>query len=151
MEHDLWNDDPGVMEEEADWGDTLEHEGEAAEDWDFYAFQQSSSSFSPCTTQYCKDKNISHTHSTESCYKLHHQKEKERHPKAGALFFSQKVTKAKARGKEKARANQAKAKAIAYPGRYCWVLLLPWQYRHFLPLCYRDIDWTIIVYYFPNM
>ncbi len=42
-----------------------------------------------------------------------HQKEKERHPKVGALFFSHKVSKAKARGKEKARANQAKAKAIA--------------------------------------
>ncbi len=42
------------------------------------------------------------------------QKEKERHPKVGALFFLQKkVTKAKARGKEKAKANRAKAKAIA--------------------------------------
>ena len=39
------------------------------------------------------------------------QKEKERHPKVGALFFLQKVTKAKAKGKEKA--NRAKAKAIA--------------------------------------
>ncbi len=41
------------------------------------------------------------------------KKEKEHHLKVGALFFSQKVTKAKARGKEKAKANQAKAKAIA--------------------------------------
>jgi hypothetical protein len=41
------------------------------------------------------------------------RKEKERHPKVGALFFLQKVTKAKARGKETARANRAKAKAIA--------------------------------------
>ncbi len=41
------------------------------------------------------------------------QKEKERHPKVGAPFFLQKVTKAKARGKEKAKANRAKAKAIA--------------------------------------
>ncbi len=42
-----------------------------------------------------------------------HQKEKERHPKLGALFYSLKALKAKARGKEKARANRAKAKAIA--------------------------------------
>jgi hypothetical protein len=41
------------------------------------------------------------------------RKEKERHPKVGALFFSQKATKAKAKGKEKAKANRAKAKAIA--------------------------------------
>ena len=41
------------------------------------------------------------------------KKEKEHHLKVGALFFLQKVTKAKARGKEKARANRAKAKAIA--------------------------------------
>ncbi len=43
-----------------------------------------------------------------------HQKEKERHPKAGVLFFSPKAPKAKARGKEKekARANRAKARVI---------------------------------------
>jgi hypothetical protein len=39
------------------------------------------------------------------------QKEKERHPKVGALSFLQKVTKT--RGKEKAKANRARAKAIA--------------------------------------
>jgi hypothetical protein len=39
MEHDLWNDDPVIMDEEAVWGDTQELEGDAAEDWDFYAFQ----------------------------------------------------------------------------------------------------------------
>jgi hypothetical protein len=42
-----------------------------------------------------------------------HQKEKERHPKVGALFFSPKALKARARGKEKARVNRAMAKAIA--------------------------------------
>ncbi len=40
MEHDLWDDDPKIMDEEADWVDTQELEEEAAEDWDFYAFQQ---------------------------------------------------------------------------------------------------------------
>jgi hypothetical protein len=63
MEHDLWDDDPEIMDEESDWGDTQELKEEAAEDWDFYAFQQSSSSFAPCTTQYCKDKNEHLAHS----------------------------------------------------------------------------------------
>jgi hypothetical protein len=42
-----------------------------------------------------------------------HQKEEEHHPKVGILFFSLKAPKAKARVKEKARANRAKARAIA--------------------------------------
>ncbi len=42
-----------------------------------------------------------------------HRKEKELHPKEGILFFLPKVPKAKARVKEKVRANQAKARAIA--------------------------------------
>ena len=42
-----------------------------------------------------------------------HQKEKERHPKAGVLFFSPKAPKVKTRGKEKARAKRAKASVIA--------------------------------------
>jgi hypothetical protein len=113
MEHDLWNDDPENMEEEADWGNTLEHEGEAAEDWDFYAFQQSSSSFSPCTTQYCKDKNISHTHSTERCYKLHPSKGKGASPKGRSSLLFTKGHKGKGKGKGKGKANRAKAKAIA--------------------------------------
>ncbi len=33
------------------------------------AFQQKST-FPPCTTQFCKDRNIAHTHSTERFYKL---------------------------------------------------------------------------------
>ena len=41
------------------------------------------------------------------------RKEKEHHPKAGILFFSLKAPKARARVKEKVRANQAKARAIA--------------------------------------
>ncbi len=32
MEHDLWGDDPEIMDEEADWGDTQELEEEATED-----------------------------------------------------------------------------------------------------------------------
>jgi hypothetical protein len=99
MEHDLWDDDPEIMDEEADWGDTQELEEEAAEDWDFYAFQQSSCSFAPCTTQYCKDKNISHTHSTERCYKLHPSKGKGAAPKGrSALLFTKGF---KGKGKEK--------------------------------------------------
>jgi hypothetical protein len=43
--------------------------------WESYAFEQRKS-FSPCTTPFCKEKNIAHTHSTDRCYKLHPQKGK---------------------------------------------------------------------------
>ncbi len=48
------------------------HDPDAGEDdnWESYAFDQRKS-FSPCTTAYCQEKNIAHTHSTDRCYKLH--------------------------------------------------------------------------------
>ncbi len=111
MEQDLWEEDSEVMNDEADWGENQEFEEEAAEDWDFYAFQQSSSSFSPCNTARTRTSRIrTPLRGVTNCT---HQKEKERHPKVGVLFISLKALKAKARGKEKARANRAKAKAIA--------------------------------------
>ena len=61
-DHDEWGDFHTEQESE-DW--TVEDECEA------FAFQVGGSrpSFSPCTTQYCIDKSISHTHSLERCYK----------------------------------------------------------------------------------
>ncbi len=62
-------------EDQDEWGDyQADHESEdwAAEDEpEAFAFQAGASrpSFSPCTTQYCIDKNISHTHSLDRCYK----------------------------------------------------------------------------------
>jgi hypothetical protein len=110
MEHDLWEEYFEGMKEDADWDKNHGYEEEPAEDWDFYAFQQSSSSFAPCTTQYCKDKNISHTHSTERCYKLHPSKGKGASPKGGNSLLFTKGSKGKGK---KARANQAKTRAIA--------------------------------------
>ncbi len=59
---DEWEEYPGNQEAE-DWVAEDEHEA--------FAFQAGASrpSFSPCTTQYCIDKNISHTHLLERCYK----------------------------------------------------------------------------------
>ncbi len=95
MEQDSWDENSDAMNDELDWGESQEFEDEAVEDWDFYAFQQSSSSFSPCTTQYCKDKNISHTHSTERCYKLHPPKGKGASPKGRSSLLFTKGSKGK--------------------------------------------------------
>ena len=42
---------------------------EATTVWNSYAFQQRSS-FPPCTSQYCKDRNIAHTHTMKRFYEL---------------------------------------------------------------------------------
>ncbi len=60
MEQDLWNDDDECMQDGADWDEDHAHEEEATADWDFYAFQQSSSSLPPCTS-----KHRSHAHNGE--------------------------------------------------------------------------------------
>ncbi len=53
--------------------DAHDPENTGESDWDSLAFEQRKS-FSPCTTSFCKEKNIAHTHSTEDrCYKLHPQ------------------------------------------------------------------------------
>jgi hypothetical protein len=59
---DQWEDYLGDQEPE-DWPADGEYEA--------FPFQAGTSrpSFAPCTTQYCIDKNISHTHSLERCYK----------------------------------------------------------------------------------
>jgi hypothetical protein len=110
MEQDLWEEDFEGMEKGADWNEDQEHEDEAAEDWDFYAFQQSSSGFSPCTTQYCKDKNIAHTHSTERCYKLHPSKGKGASPKGRNSLLFTKGHKGKDKNKGKGKGKQGKGK-----------------------------------------
>ena len=62
-------------EEQDEWGDShAEHESEdwaIGDEYEAFAFQAGvpRPSFPPCTTQYCVDKNISHTHSVERCYK----------------------------------------------------------------------------------
>ncbi len=99
MEQELWNEDDERMQDDADWDEdhAYEYEEEAAEDWDFYAFQQSSSSFHTVRTRIL----LTHTQRIgATSYTL--RKEKERHPKVGILFFSRKNPKARAKAKEKA-------------------------------------------------
>jgi hypothetical protein len=110
MEQDLWNDNDEYMQDDADWDEDYAHEDEPAADWDFYAFQQSSNSFPPCTTQYCKDKNIAYTHTTEMCYKLHPSKGKGASPKGrNSLLFS-KGSKGKGESKGKGKGKPGKGK-----------------------------------------
>ncbi len=53
MEQDSWVEDDEDMQDDADWNEDHAYEEESAADWESYAFQQTSSSFPPCTTQYC--------------------------------------------------------------------------------------------------
>jgi hypothetical protein len=63
------------VEDQEDWSDFYQEQ--ESEDWatdyehEAFVFQSGASrpSFPPCTTQYCIDKNFSHTHSVERCYK----------------------------------------------------------------------------------
>jgi hypothetical protein len=73
----LLDQDAEEGDDEDDQHDEVEQnvqDPDAGEDdnWEAYAFEQRKS-FSPCTTAYCKEKNIAHTHSTDRCYKLHPQ------------------------------------------------------------------------------
>ena len=57
------------------WDDGHEPSGECESDWDTLAFGLEKS-FPHCTTLFCKERNIVHTHSTDRCYKLHPSKGK---------------------------------------------------------------------------
>ena len=63
-------------------------------------------SFSPCTTAYCKEKNIAHTHSTDRCYKLHPQNGKGGKGSKGSsslLFTKGRKGSPKGKGKSKGK------------------------------------------------
>ncbi len=102
-------------EEEDDQEDLQDYDAEDAQDsidagesdWDSLAFEPRKS-FSPCTTPFCKDRNISHTHSTDRCYKLHPQKGKGGKANvkgSNSLLFTK-------GGKEKAKESLERAKVI---------------------------------------
>ena len=68
----VYSMDAEEYKESSDYYQEQEYEDWSMEgDHEVYAFQTGSTrpSFPPCTTQYCVDKNISHTHSFERCYK----------------------------------------------------------------------------------
>jgi hypothetical protein len=93
---------------EEDWEEDPS-EGDDSTCWESFAFQQKST-FPHCITQFCKDRKIAHTHSTDRCYKLHPPKGKGAPGKDLTPFFSLKALKAKEKAMERAKANRAKAK-----------------------------------------
>jgi hypothetical protein len=87
--------------------DHEEPSGEYESDWNSLAFKQRKS-FPHCTTPFCKEKNIAHTHSTERCYTLHPPKGKGGSGKGGTSLYSIKAkgAQAKEKGKPKAKARE---------------------------------------------
>ncbi len=80
-EEDAEND-----QQDADWEEDQDAGAAAESDWDSLAFEQRKS-FPHCTTPFCKEKNIAHTHSTDRCYKLHPQKGKGGSGKGSTSIF----------------------------------------------------------------
>ena len=78
-------DDADDQDEHQDdnWDDEHEPSGKCESDWDTLAFEQQKS-FPRCTTPFCKERNIAHTHSTDRCYKLHPSKGKGRSSKGSS-------------------------------------------------------------------
>jgi hypothetical protein len=64
MEQDSWEDDNYEERQDANWEEDEAEDDDGSSSWDTLAFQQKST-FPPCTTPYCKEKNIAHTHSTD--------------------------------------------------------------------------------------
>jgi hypothetical protein len=103
-----WEADDDHQQLEDDWEE--EHaEDDASASWDSLTFQQKST-FPPCTTQFCKDRNIAHTHSTERCYKLQPPKGKGTSAKGphSLLFTKGSKGKGKKQGKDKGKPGKAK-------------------------------------------
>ncbi len=94
-------------DDEEDYQDS---DGAGESVWDSLAFEQRKS-FPHCTTPFCKERNIAHTHSSDRCYKLHPQKGKGGSSKGSrALYCSPKEEKAAPREKAKEKEKE-KAKA----------------------------------------
>jgi hypothetical protein len=76
MEQDTWEDEGCEENQDANWEEAEAAEDDGSSSWDTLAFQQKAT-FPPCTTPYCKEKNIAYTHSTNRYYyKLHPPKGK---------------------------------------------------------------------------
>ena len=76
LDHDAEDNDEQDDQQDEDEQDAQDPDAVDDSNWESYAFDQRKS-FSPCTTPFCKEKNIAHTHSTDRCYKLHPQSGKE--------------------------------------------------------------------------
>ena len=94
--------------------DELGPEAGDEENHEAYAFEPRKS-FSPCTTAYCKEKNIAHTHSTDRCYKLHPQNGKGgKGTKGNSSLLFTKGRKGSPKGKGKFK---GKGKGKGKPGK----------------------------------
>ena len=64
LDQDAEEDDEQDDLQEDDSEDVQDPDGAGEADWDSLAFVQRKS-FAPCTTPFCKERNIAHTHSTD--------------------------------------------------------------------------------------
>jgi hypothetical protein len=108
-------DDADDQDEHQDdnWDDEHEPSGKCESDWDTLAFEQQKS-FPRCTTPFCKERNIAHTHSTDRCYKLHPSKGKGRSSKgsSSSLFTKGGKVAAKERTRVITRVRGRRAKTL---------------------------------------
>ncbi len=109
-EHESWEDDEDHPQLEEDWEEDPS-EGDDSTCWDSFAFQQKST-FPHCTMQFCKDRNIAHTHSTDRCYKLHPPKGKGAPGKGSHSLLFTKGSKGKGKGHGKAKGKPGKGKGL---------------------------------------
>ncbi len=110
LDQDAEEDDEQNDLQDDDGEDPQDPDGAGESDWDSLAFEQRKS-FSPCTTAFCKERNIAH--GATNCT---HRKVKKEAAKEVALCCSPKakkgIPKGKARAKEKAKESLERAKVI---------------------------------------
>ena len=107
-EHESWEDQEDHPQQEEDWEEDPD-ETDDSTCWDSFAFQQKST-FPHCTTQFCKDRKIDHTHSTDRCYKLHPTKGKGSPGKGSHSLLFTKGSKGKGKGHGKGKGKPTKGK-----------------------------------------
>jgi hypothetical protein len=67
MEQDSWEEENYEENQDANWEEDEAADDDVSSSWDALAFQRKAT-LPPCTTPYCNEKNIAHTHSTRRCY-----------------------------------------------------------------------------------
>jgi hypothetical protein len=107
-EHESWDDEEDHPQLEEDWEEDPS-ETDDSTCWNSFAFQQKST-FPHCTTQFCKDRKIDHTHSTDRCYKLHPPKGKGAPGKGSHSLLFTKGSKGKRKGHGKGKGKPSKGK-----------------------------------------
>jgi hypothetical protein len=104
LDHDAEKDVEQDNLQDDDGEDVQDSDGAGQSDWDSLAFEQRRS-FASCTTPYCKERNIAHTHSTDRCYKLHPPKGKGGGGKESSSLLFTKGKKGDTKGKGYLQAN----------------------------------------------